>query len=195
MEQFRVYLDELWEWNQQINLIGMDTRKRVVMELFLDSLIPVPYLPVKGKMLDVGSGAGLPGLPLKIYLPDYDLHIVESNAKKVGFLKQVVRILGLKKVLVHHGRIEERGSDLFQDGYNVVAAKALAPFKKTITLCAPFVVPGGLLVGFLGSGSGATLESAKTEMGEQGMSLINKMPYQIPGKGERRWICFMRKGG
>ncbi len=195
LEQFRIYLDELWEWNRQIKLVGMDSRKRVVMELFLDSLIPLPYLPIRGKMLDVGSGAGFPGLPLKICLPDYELHMVESNGKKAGFLKQAIRLLGLEGALVHHGRIEKAGGALSQAGYTLVTAKALAPFNRTITLCAPFVAAGGLLVGFLGSGLDEALESARNAMSAQGLSLFRKVPYRIPGKGSGRWICFIRREG
>ncbi len=193
LRRFRVYLDELWEWNRRINLIGMDTRKRVVMELFLDSLMPAPYLPDRGKMLDVGSGAGFPGLPLKIFLPDYDLHIVESNAKKVGFLRQAIRLLGLERVLVVHGRIEEGGSSLSTTGYDVVTAKALAPLSKTIALCAPFVATGGRLVGFLGDRPDEALESARSVMDEHRVSLFKKIPYRLPGKTSRRWIGFIRK--
>jgi 16S rRNA G527 N7-methylase RsmG len=77
----------------------------------------------------------------------------------------------------------------------VVTAKALAPFNRTIALCAPFVVPGGLIVGFLGGGLDAALESAKMEMSEHGMTLSKKMSYRLPGKGSTRWICFLRKEG
>jgi 16S rRNA (guanine527-N7)-methyltransferase len=193
LHRFRVYLDELWEWNRRINLIGMDTRKRVLIELFLDSLMPAPFLPDRGKMLDVGSGAGFPGLPLKIFLPDYDLHIVESNAKRVGFLRQAIRLLGLERALVVRGRIEESGSGLSTTGYDVVTAKALAPLSRTITLCAPFVANGGLLVGFLGNRPDEALESAGSVMDGHGVSLFKKIPYRLPGKTSRRWIGFIRK--
>ncbi|MFC1581031.1 16S rRNA (guanine(527)-N(7))-methyltransferase RsmG [Thermodesulfobacteriota bacterium] len=193
LHRFRVYLDELWEWNSRINLIGMDTRKRVVMELFLDSLMPAPYLPDNGKMLDVGSGAGFPGIPLKIFLPDYALHIVEPKAKRVGFLRQAIRLLGLERALVVHGRIEESGPALFSTGYDVVTAKALAPLGRTITLCAPSVAAGGLLVCFLGTELDEVLKSAEREVGENGLALFKQVPYQIPGKRSRRWICFFLK--
>lgn len=193
MSQFRIYLDELWDWNRHINLIGVDSRTRVAMELFLDSLIPVPYIPLKGMMLDVGSGAGFPGLPLKICLPGYDLHIVEPNARKAGFLKQVIRLLELEGIQVFHGRIEECGPDLSQTGYDVVTAKALAPFNRTISLCASFVGTGGLFVGYLGSGSDQALKDAEMVIDEHGMSLFRKVPYQIPGKESMRWIFLMRK--
>jgi len=83
LELFHVYLEELWDWNQRINLTGLSTREKIVIELFLDSLIPAPFLPKKGRMLDVGSGAGIPGLPLKIYTPQLKTHLLEANSKKV----------------------------------------------------------------------------------------------------------------
>ena len=84
---------------------------------------------------------------------------------------------------------------LRSDGYDVVTAKALAPFPRTVTLCAPFVASNGLLVAFLGSGLDEALESAQREMGVHGMSLYRKISYRITGQGARRWICLIRKEG
>ncbi len=105
---FQIYLDELWDWNHRINLTGLSTRERIIIELFLDSLIPAPFLPENGRMFDVGSGAGLPGVPLKIFRPHLEVHLLEANSKRVSFLKQVIRLLSLRKIEVMKGRIEKR---------------------------------------------------------------------------------------
>lgn len=194
LDLFRIYLGELWEWNRRINLTGMTSRRRMVIELFLDSLVPAPYLPVEGRMLDIGSGSGFPALPLKILLPALDLQLVEANRKKVSFLRQVVRLLGLKGVQVIHGRLEDIGSALHSQGYTLVTAKALAPLDKTITMCSPFVAPGGLLLGFWGAQAEQALAHAKKAMDEHRVSVEKKVCYRLPGKEKQRWIGLLRKG-
>ena len=92
---FQIYLDELWAWNKRTNLTGLSSRKRIVFELFLDSLIPAPFLAKRGTLLDVGTGAGFPGIPLKIYNPRLVVHLLDANFKKGSFLKQAVRLLGV----------------------------------------------------------------------------------------------------
>ena len=151
LNSFRIYLDELWEWNAHFNLTGLSGRRRIVMELFLDSLVPAPFLPQEGKMLDVGSGGGLPGVPLKIYIPRLKTTFLEANSKKVSFLKHVVRLLRLEGTEVVHGRVEKKTAHTHQAGYDLITARALAGLGQTIAWCAPFLSPGGLLVGFLGS--------------------------------------------
>jgi len=193
VDQFRIYLGELWEWNRRVNLTGLTTPRRMVIELFLDSLMPAPYLPVKGRMLDIGSGSGFPALPLKILLPGLDVHLVESHRKKVSFLKQVIRQLGLQGVHVFHGRLDEIGSTLHRTGYTLVTAKALAPPEKTMAMGAPFVAPGGLLVGFWGAQAEHALFHAKGAMEMHGLSLVKKVSYCLPGKEKKRWIGFLQK--
>ena len=193
LDLFRIYLAELWEWNRRTNLTGMSTQRRMAVELFLDSLVPAPYLPATGRMLDVGSGSGFPALPLKILLPALDLQLIEANRKKVSFLRQVVRLLGLGGIQLIHGRLEDTASALNSTGYDLVTAKALAPLEKTITMCAPFVAPGGLLVGYWGAQAEQTLAHATEVMDKHGVSVEKKVCYRLPGKKEKRWIGLLRK--
>jgi len=193
LELFHVYLEELWDWNQRINLTGLSTREKIVIELFLDSLIPAPFLPKKGRMLDVGSGAGIPGLPLKIYTPQLKTHLLEANSKKVNFLKQVIRLLRLNEIEVIKGRIEKDGSGLHPAGYHVITARALAGLSQTIAWCAPFLAPGGLLVSFLGGRVEEELRKSGHIREKQGVILYEKIPYLLPGKKtERNTIIFKK---
>lgn len=200
---FRIYLDELWEWNQRINLTGLSTRDSIVIDLFLDSLIPAPLLPLKGRMLDVGSGAGFPGLPLKIYNPLLKTHLLEANSKKVSFLKQVIRLLGLNEIEVIKGRIEtdahtlERhdleGHTLYHTGYHLITARALAGLSQTLAWCAPFLFPGGLLVGFLGSRAEDDIKKSQRIMEEHSLVLFKMIPYILPGKSNKRNTVIFKK--
>lgn len=166
----------------------------MLVDLFLDSIIPAPFLPQKGILLDVGSGAGFPGVPIKIHSPQIQVHLLEANSKKVSFLKQILRLLGLKDIEVIKGRIEKDGHRLYSEGYNLITARALAPLPRTLTWCAPFLRPGGLLVSFLGSGAEEDLRQSQKVM-ERHQLLLNKMvPYFLPGKRAKRNIVIFKKG-
>ena len=194
LKLFQIYLDELWVWNQRINLTGLSSRERMVFELFLDSLIPAPFLGEEGRLLDVGSGAGFPGMPLKIYRPHLLTHLLEANTKKTSFLKRVVCLLGLDEIRVIKGRIERDGDTLHSDGYHLITARALARLGQTIAWCAPFLSPGGLLVSFLGRHAEDELKENRQIMKKHRFIVYKVIPYLLPGKRcERKAIILKKK--
>ena len=95
IDQFLTYLDLLLKWNRKMNLTALRSPREIIIHHFLDSLLLLPHLPETGRLLDLGSGAGFPGLPLKIARPGLTIDLVEATAKKVSFLKEAVRRLGL----------------------------------------------------------------------------------------------------
>jgi len=165
----------------------------MVIELLLDSLIPAPFFPDTGRMLDVGSGAGFPGIPLKIYKPQLETHLLETNSKKVSFLKQVIRLLGLKEIHVIKGRIERDGDTLHPDGYHLITARALAGLHQTIAWCSPFLLPGGLLVSFLGCRAEEDLKGCQQIMEENRIFIHRKILYVLPGKRSKRNTVIFKK--
>jgi len=190
---FRIYLDELWDWNAHFNLTGLSSRRRIVTELFLDSLVPAPFLPKEGKVLDVGSGAGFPGLPLKIYSSRLNTTLLEANSKKVSFLKHVIRLLMLKETDVVRGRVEKVGDNILHAGYDLISARALAGLDQIFAWCVPLLGPAGLMVCFLGSRADEDLKEHKTNMKKHGICLHRKIPYSLPGKKtERTTVIFKR---
>jgi 16S rRNA (guanine527-N7)-methyltransferase len=192
---FQAYLEELWEWNRRFNLTGLKTRERIVIELFLDSLILAPFLPEKASMLDVGSGAGFPGLPLKIRHPGLQTHLLESSAKKVSFLKQVIRTLRLQGVDVIQGRIEAHKAWLYGEGYGVITARALANLNKILHWCSPILSEGGVLVAFLGAEGEKDVEKSKEALDSQGLWVKQKVSYTLPGKKTKRHAFIFKKEG
>ena len=191
---FQIYLDELWAWNRRMNLIGLSHRERMVFELFLDSIVPVPHLMETGRLLDAGSGAGFPGIPLKICKPRLNAHLLEANAKKVSFLKQVIRLLNLDETEVIRGRIEKDVDRLHPDRYHLITARALAPVGRTIAWCAPLLRPGGLLVSFMGGRSEDELKENRQLTKEHGLSIYKRIPYALPGReSERTTIIFEKE--
>jgi 16S rRNA (guanine527-N7)-methyltransferase len=184
------YLDELWDWGRRMNLTGVSTRERILTELILDSVVPSAHLPDADRLLDVGTGAGLPGIPLKICRPDMALHLVESNSKKVSFLRHVIRRTGLTQAEVFHGRVEREGLLPAEEGYPVVTARAVAPLARTVAWCARHVANGGLLAAFHGKAAETALREA---MDAHGFTVERIVPYRLPGKTDRRHILLLRR--
>ena len=157
----------LREGNQRVNLTRITDPAKVELLHFLDSL--TAYLAVRERLgdeprlrvVDVGSGGGLPGLPLKIALPGLRLTLVESVGKKAAFLEQTVRQLGLEDVEVVNARAEIAARDPeHRDRYGAALARALGKLPQVVELCAPFLAPGGLLVGLRRGDLEAEIEAA-----------------------------------
>lgn len=188
-----IHLDELWEWNKKTNLTGLSSRKKVIIELLLDSMIPSTLLPDKGRLLDVGSGAGFPGIPLIICKPTLTAHFLESNSKKASFLKQIIRLTELRQINVINGRIENSKDFLHLEGYHVITARALAHLAQVCRWCAPHLAPGGMLVNFQGEQFERTLDESSDEIERQGLSLHKTIPYSLPEKRSQRNILIFKK--
>jgi len=152
VEQFQRYYELLTEWNKRINLTGVTDYEEVQTKHFLDSLTIIPAI-VKQRdmahltMIDVGSGAGLPGIPLKIILGQAELVLVESVRKKTAFLEELVRQLHLNKVKVVTGRAEEVAHQPeYRERFSVVVSRALAKLPTLMELTLPFCAVGGIVI-------------------------------------------------
>ncbi|MBW1998814.1 MAG: 16S rRNA (guanine(527)-N(7))-methyltransferase RsmG [Deltaproteobacteria bacterium] len=193
-ERFGIYLEELWRWNRRINLTGISSRRGMVLDLFLDSIIPAPLLPAGATVLDIGAGAGFPGLPLKICRPDLRVALVESRQKKANFLRHIVRLLGLKDIEVVHGRVGSRGSAQgLLAGYRVVTARGVAGLGKTIELAAPHLLQEGMLLSFQGQRIERLIARCEGLMERYGLIPYQKIPYVLPEKGSNRHILIFKK--
>ncbi|MDY6972746.1 MAG: 16S rRNA (guanine(527)-N(7))-methyltransferase RsmG [Thermodesulfobacteriota bacterium] len=187
------HINELWEWNRRVNLTGLSSREKIIRELVLDSLIPSPFLPEDGRLLDVGSGAGFPGIPLKICRPRLEAHLMEANSRRVSFLKQVIRITKLRGIKVVRGRIEKDGSLLHPEGYHIITARALAPLPRTLSWCAPHLVPGGLIMNFQGSLFENALKESSDTIRKHKLLLHKSIPYTLPGKNSPRHVLIFKE--
>jgi 16S rRNA (guanine527-N7)-methyltransferase len=193
LELFDLYLAELMEWNSRMNLTGLNERGRMISELFLDSMVPVSYLPEKGSMLDVGSGAGFPAIVIKVLLPGLKLHLVDSNSKKASFLKQIIRLLKLNNVEVVNERIEKAGHTLLSDGFDIVSARALANLNQIITWCSSLLSPQGVLVYFSGSKIEDNLKNCGDLLKDHHLGHARSIAYHLPGMKDSRGIILLRK--
>ena len=151
LDQFQTYYETLANWNRRINLTRITGLEEVQIKHFLDSLTVVLAAPLQSddtrRVIDVGAGAGFPGLPLKLAFPETELTLVESVGKKAGFLKEVVAVLGLEGAEVHTGRAETLAHDAsLRENFDVVLARGLARLPVLAEYTLPFCRVGGMVV-------------------------------------------------
>ena len=151
--QFVLYHELLLQWNRKVNLMSRADESRVFSRHFLDALLLLPHLRMApgSRVADLGTGAGLPGIPLKVLQPSLDLTLIESKRRKVLFLRHVVKTLALDACTVAHTRAEALAGDPRHAGrYGLLLARAVADVPLLCSLAAPLLAPGGLLVCYKG---------------------------------------------
>lgn len=182
MEQLSAYLDLLEKWNRAYNLTAVRLRQEMVVRHLLDSLAILPYL--RGRcFLDVGSGAGLPGVPLAICLPDREFVLLDSNGKKTRFLFQVCLALGLDNVQVMDSRLESYRPTQPFDG---VLSRAFASLPDMVTLCAHLVQSGSCLYAMKGPGPEVETESLRAAGLQVSLERLD-----VPGLDEQRSLVMI----
>ncbi len=191
-ELFWLYLQELLEWNRTFPLTAVTDPADIVIKHFVDSLSPLPYLEASTNLLDIGSGAGFPGIPLKIATPDLRLSLVDANRKKVSFLKQVVRTLKLRGVAVHHGRVEDLPPP--DQPFTTIISRAFRRLEPLLDLVSPLLSPECLLVAMLGPTRAPEHRRFRELASAHGLQLSRLVALELPRGRGGRTLVFFRKG-
>jgi len=216
VQAFQTYYRDLSAWNDKFNLTTVIGYEDVQIKHFLDSLtcllaLPVPgvgrnqplpdIVPLASKeapllCIDVGTGAGFPGLPVKILRPALHMTLLEASHKKVTFLEHVVPALGLQGVDLLCARAEEAGqATQHRERYDLVLARAVAELSELLEYCLPLCRKGGCVVAQKGADIEAELEDAQTAMELLGGSLREVKTLQLPGLREARSLVLIDKTG
>lgn len=193
-EAFDLYLRGLLKWNQKINLTAIRSEKGIVLKHFLDSLSVYPYLSKTASLLDIGSGAGLPGIPLKIVHPSLEITLIDSVRKKIDFQRHIIRMLGLKGIQAIHGRVQDK--DILQGltgQFDAVVSRAFSDLQSLLLLSYPFLKKGGILLAMKGE-----LEKEEIRLiskGEETRYRLQKtISFLLPGSSFKRSILLFEKG-
>jgi 16S rRNA (guanine527-N7)-methyltransferase len=190
------YERELLEWNQKFNLTAIRDVESIRVKHFLDSLSCVlawKAAPPQ-RLVDVGTGAGFPGIPLKILYPTMQLTLVESVGKKVKFCQHVVDTLGLENVTVIHARAEDLGQKVeHRESYDWAVARAVANLNVLSEYLLPLVKVGGTVLAQKGESGPAEAQSAEKAMKLLGGKLRKLIPIHLPGVADDRYLLLVDK--
>jgi 16S rRNA (guanine527-N7)-methyltransferase len=182
-EKFLCYRQELLDWNTRINLTAITDPEEVLVKHFLDalSLLTVHDKP-ELRLLDIGSGAGFPGLPLKIVRPQWHVTLLEATNKKVLFLRHMVETLQLNDVQAIHGRAEELVHERrYRASFDVVTARAVASLSTLLEYCAPYCRVGGYIILPKKGDLREELAQSKRAATQLGVMLKEDVPVELPG--------------
>jgi len=193
IESFELYLKELLKWNQKINLTAIRTEKGMVLKHFLDSLSVCPHLPSISSLLDIGSGAGFPGIPLKIVQPSLEITLIDSIRKKVDFQRHIIRMLGLKGMETIHGRVQDKEILQSMGGrFDFVISRAFTDLRNFLLLSFPFVKKGGVVLAMKGELDNEEIRSF-SEIGKTRYRLQKTIPLSLPFSDFKRTILLFEK--
>lgn len=196
LETFAWYRSELEAWNLRFNLTAIIDPLQIETKHFLDSLTCLLAAPegLSGRIVDVGTGAGFPGLPLKIVFPEIRLTLVESSEKKANFCRHVVEELGIKRVEILHARAEDIGQQPeFRHKFDYALARAVAPLPVLAEYLLPLLHIGGRAVAQKGSNAPAEAHAAEEALRILGGRVERLITIELPYVAETRYLVVIDK--
>lgn len=197
-EKFAAHARELLRWNQKMNLTAITDPAAVAVKHFVDAVSALRVLPPGGRLLDIGSGAGFPGIPLKIVRPALAVTLVEAARRKVSFLNHLIRILALEGAAARHVRVEALAADPQYAGrYDVVVCRAFSNLAEFVAAGLPLLAPGGRLVAMKGrtaEAEVAALAHARQSAGPVALPqlAVRIDAFALPPTGDRRAIVILQ---
>ncbi len=191
---FYQYLNELKAWGKKMNLISRSDEREIVIKDFLDSLTGQEQLFQGASLLDLGSGAGFPGIPLKIVRPDLKVVLLEVILKKVHFLKNLVRVLGLERVEVRRTGQKKGVEENLCGEFDFVISRAFGSLYKLAVAGLPFLKQGGVLLAMKGKKGEDELENNLPALANMGLSFTLLHRFRLPLLGHERILIGFQRG-
>ena len=198
LSRFERYYELLIEWNQKMNLTAITEPREVAVKHMIDSLSAWDdsLFSPEASLVDVGTGAGFPGIPLKILYPGLKLTLLDSLNKRIRYLQTVVDELGLTDVRCIHARAEEAARQKeYREQFDIAVSRAVARLPILAEYCLPFVKKGGIFAALKGMQYEQEAQEARKALGMLGGQLAAVHPVQLPGLEDKRAVIYVRKTG
>ena len=196
INKFEVFSRLLVEWNEKMNLTAVTDPDGISVKHFLDSIAPLSVFDINenAKVIDVGTGAGFPGVPIKIVREDLDFTFMDSLNKRINFLKEVSENINFKKAEFVHARAEEAGkSKLYREKFDIAVSRAVANLKVLCEYCLPFVKVGGVFAAFKQFEVEEEIDDARAMIGTLGGRIAEIKEVEIPCSDITRKIVLIEK--
>jgi len=194
IDKFEKYQDLLLDWNEKINLTAITEEDDVIVKHFIDSLTILKYFKNNDKIIDVGTGAGFPGIPLKIVDESLKVTLLDSLNKRINYLNDVIEKLSFNNIETIHGRAEELSrNSKYREQYDVVTARAVANLKTLSEYCIPFVKVDGYFVCMKGSNIEEEMSVAKEHIELLGGKIEKIEEFVLPNTDMKRNVIIIKK--
>jgi 16S rRNA (guanine527-N7)-methyltransferase len=181
IDQFAMHAKELVAWNQSVNLTAITDPIEIAVKHFLDTLALSPFIPTGSRVLDIGSGGGFPGIPLKIVRPDLHVMLIDGTRKKVSFQKHIINTLALEDIEARHVRAEDLKREFQPEPrrYDIIVSKAVSKLDVFLDLAVPLFRRPGTMIAMKGKSVEAELEAVRSRIEADDLSLVIKK-YLLP---------------
>jgi len=199
INKFSRYLELLVQWNQKINLTSLKTPQKIIIKHFLDSIscikIISKYTNIEGiSVIDMGTGAGFPGVPIKIVCPSINLSLLEARKKKTVFLEKIIEEMNFQQVEILNGRAEAIGKcPDYREKYDIALSRAVALLNTLSEYCLPFVRVGGLFIAQKGRSYKKEIDKSLRTIQLLGGELIGVENIRIPFINQERYLLVIKK--
>ena len=194
IEKFYKYMNLLIEWNEKMNLTAITEPKEIIVKHFIDSLTILKEIKGKNTLVDVGTGAGFPGIPLKIMDEEIKITLLDSLNKRINFLNEVIKELDLKNIETIHSRVEEAGKNKkYRENFEIATARAVANLTTLSEYMLPLVKIGGKSICMKGSEVTEELKNSKKAVSILGGEIENIENFELPKSDMMRNIVIIKK--
>lgn len=196
IEQLNDYYNILIEWNKVMNLTAITEYKEVIVKHFLDSLVlgKVYDVTEDKNVIDMGTGAGFPGIPLKIMFPNLNITLMDSLNKRIKFLDEVILKLGLNGITAIHARAEELGrNEEYRESFDLCVSRAVARLASLSEFCIPFVKKGGFFIPYKAGNISEELIEAKNAIKTLGCEVVKEESFVLPFSDVERTLIVIKK--